>query len=72
MNFDFMSDAFTALLPFDFGNIAAYSEVFTENGISTPLFLKKLSISTVIPDFIYRTIFSIADYFKDCLIWKNS
>ena len=40
MNFDFMSNAFTALLPFDFRNIAAYSEVFTENGVGTPLFLK--------------------------------
>ena len=38
MNFDFMSNAFTALLPFDFRNISAYSEVFTENGVGTPLF----------------------------------
>ena len=72
MNFDFMSDAFTALLPFDFGNIAAYSEVFTENGISTPLFLKKLSINIAISDFIHWIIHSFTDYFKDWLIWKNS
>lgn len=39
LNFDFLSSLFINMLPFDFGDVASYSEVFTENGIETPLFL---------------------------------
>ena len=61
LNFDYLSNIFQSLLPFDLENIAPYNEVFTMNGIRTPLFIENwasilLSLSAYIGSFLFSVL----------------
>ena len=67
---DYFSDIFQSMLPFNFRNIAAYNEVFTINGIQTPLFLDNWS-STLLSLYAYFGAFILSTIIYKLSWWEK-